>query len=176
MVKATWITFFESNGYKWSILQIWTKLDGKWESYCYYLQENMFSGFYPPGYEMSKFADSHNTLVLQFYKQFHSFTDAVMLLFQSLDLISKDNNNEYCPRSPIQIYSLLIYVGTTLGQLIGYEMSKFAVSVFLWLHYYHFSSEFLYKCVFVLSVYNWHIIYCTNCSCFNCFYAETIPF
>ena len=91
----------------------------------------MFSGFYLPGYEMSKFADSQNTLVLQFYKQFHSFTDAVMLLFQSLDLISKDNNNEYCPRSPIQICSLLISVGTTLGQLIGYEMSKFAVSVFL---------------------------------------------
>ena len=86
----------------------------------------MFSGFYPPGYEMSKFADSHNTLVLQFYKQFHSFTDAVMLLFQSLDLMSIDDNNGYCLRRPIQICSLLISVGTTLGQLIGYEMSKVA--------------------------------------------------
>ena len=75
---------------------------------------------------MSKVADSHITQVLQFYKQFHSFTDADMPLFQSLDLNSIDGNNEYCLRRPIQICSLLISVGTTLGQLIRYEMSKVA--------------------------------------------------
>ena len=101
-------------------------MDEKWESYCYYLQENAFSGFSPPGYEMSKVADSHITQVLQFYKQFHSFTDADMVLFQSLDLISIDDNDEYCLRRPIQICSLLISFGTTLGQLIGYGMSKVA--------------------------------------------------
>ncbi len=108
------------------MFQIWIKLDAKWESYCYYLQENVFSGFSPPGYEMSKVADSHITQVFQFYKHFHSFTDADMLLFQSVGLRSIDNNNEHCLRRPIQICSLLISVGTTPGQLIGYEMSKVA--------------------------------------------------
>ena len=137
-----------------------------------------FPFFFPLRYEMSKVADSHITQVVQFYKQFHSFTNAYMHLFQSLDLISIDDNDGHCLRRPIQICSLLISVGTTLGQLIRYEMSKVArerdlMIPFITIIFHLYSCS---KVVFVLSVYNWHIIYCKNCSCFYCFHAETIPF
>ena len=64
--------------------------------------------------------------LFSFINKFHSFTDADMHLFQSLDLMSIDDNSGYCRRRPIQICSLLIFVRTTLGQLIRYEMSKVA--------------------------------------------------
>ena len=128
----------------------------KWESYSYYLEENVFSVFFPLRYEMSKVADSHITQVVQFYKQFHSFTNAYMHLFQSLDLISIDDNDGHCLRRPIQICSLLISVGTTLGQLIRYEMSKVArerdlIIPFITIIFHLYSCS---KVVFVLSVYN----------------------
>ena len=157
---------------------IWTKSDEKWESYCHYLHLNVFSVLFPPPIRNVQISQFSYIPSYSLYRQFHSFADANMHLFRSLELKSIDDINWYWFRHPIQNCSLLLFVRTNSGQLIRYEMSKFARLRNLMIPAFIITSHHnsCTKVFFVWSVYNWHIIYWINCSCFHKFHAITIPF
>ena len=150
----------------------------KWESYCHCIQENLISGFFPPpvrNVQSRQFSYSLSSYTLQtvlklrwcwyaYFSIFGTWGNSWYQLVLVWTLFWKLKPSGICSDR-----------AGTINSVRNVQSRAFAWS-YDSPYYHHLPSEFLYKCQFLSSTYNWHNVYGTNCSCFNRFHAEIVPF